>query len=453
MDTYVLPAKVTNLMEKFEKAGAEIYIVGGAVRDLIIGREIYDWDFATNLTPEEMQKLFPKNGFYNNEFGTFRIVGKDKEVFEVTTYRSEAGYGDFRHPTTVVWGKTIEEDLGRRDFTINAMALRPVSRRAQHAQGVTLVDVYGGQKDLEAKTIRAVRDADERFKEDALRQIKAFRMAAQLGFLIEEKTFAAIETNKALIKNISGERIRDEMFKLLAGDHPGTALRLMKNAGVLEIVLPEILESYGVAQKGHHIYDVWDHSIKALENCDSRDPVTRLATLLHDVAKPRVMKGEGEARTFYNHEVVGSRVAVSVGKRWRLSNQQLDQLFRLVRWHMFTTEETQTDKAVRRFIRNVTVPYIDEMIALRKADRVGSGAKETSWRWELFKERILEVQKQPFSINDLKVDGSDVMEILKIKPGKKVGEVLKALFAEVDEKPELNEREVLLEKIKKYKSG
>ncbi|MCL4384484.1 CCA tRNA nucleotidyltransferase [Patescibacteria group bacterium] len=438
---FKIPKKVTDLMEKVEKAGGEIYIVGGAVRDLIIGREIYDWDFATNLTPEEMQKAFPKSGFYNNEFGTFRVVSKDKEIFEITTYRSEKGYGDFRHPSEIQWGKTIEEDLSRRDFTVNAMAWR-------QAQGKPdLVDVFGGQEDIKNKLVRAVRDPEERFQEDALRILKAFRMAAQLGFMIEEKTLLAAEKKAPLLENISAERVRDELFKLLAGDQPAIALTLMKNTGVLQMILPELLEGYGVSQKGHHIYDVWTHSINALQNTDSHDPVTRLAVLLHDVAKPRVMKGEGEARTFHNHEVVGARMAAAVGKRLRLSNKEMDQLFRLVRWHMFSTAESQTDSAVRRFIRHVTPELVNEMLSLRRADRLGSGAKESSWRLEDFKNRVVEVQKQPFSVKDLKIDGHDVMRVLGIKPGPKVGQILNDIFAEVERDPSLNEREVLLQKL------
>lgn len=429
-------------MQKVEEGGGEIYIVGGAVRDLLIGREIYDWDFATNLRPEEMQKIFPKNGFYNNEFGTFRVVGKDKEIFEITTYRSEKGYGDFRHPSEVVWGKSIEEDLSRRDFTINAIGLG-----LDHK----IIDIFGGQEDVKNKLVRAVGVAEERFAEDALRILRAFRLAAQLGFMIEEKTMAAAESKAPLLANISGERIRDDFFKLLVGDHPAQALTLMKNTGVLKELLPEILEGYGVIQKGHHVYDVWTHGIKALENTSSRDPVTRLAVLLHDVAKPRVMLGEGEARTFHNHEVVGARMAVAVGKRLKLSNKQLDQLFRLVRWHMFSSDTIQTDKSVRRFIRNVTPEYINEMISLRRADRLGSGAKESSWRWEEFQARVIEVQKQPFSIKDLKVNGVEVMALLGIKPGPQVGKVLNYLFAQVEEKPELNEKETLVKMVETLK--
>lgn len=428
-------------MKKFTNNGAEIYVVGGAVRDLMLGQEVKDWDFATNLTPEEMKKLFPKNSFCENSFGTFSIVLKSGEIFEVTTYRTERGYSDYRHPDTVAWGKTLEEDLQRRDFTINAMAIK---------NNLEVVDLYGGQEDLKNRIIRAVGKPDERFKEDALRMMRAIRIAAQLGFAIEEKTFESIQKNAGLINNVAGERIREELFIILENKKAADGIKILKNSGILGEIMPEILESVEIKQKGHHIYDVWNHLLETLNNCESTDPVTKLATLLHDIAKPMVMSGEGENRTFYNHEILGSRIAVKIGKRLKLSNRELDQLFRLVRWHMFTTEDTQTDKAVRRFIRNVTPEYLEEMVALRRADRVGSGARESSWRWELFKKRLIEVQKQPFTVKDLKVNGNDVMKILKIKPSRKVGEILDAIFAEVEEDSKLNDREILLDKIKKF---
>jgi tRNA nucleotidyltransferase/poly(A) polymerase len=442
-----LPEKVISVMKKFTDANAEIYVVGGAVRDLMLGREVKDWDFATNLTPEEMKKLFPKNSFCENKFGTFSIVLKNGEIFEVTTYRTERGYSDNRHPDEVAWGKTLEEDLQRRDFTINAMAIELKITNYE----LRIVDLYGGQKDLQNRLIRAVGNADERFKEDALRMMRAIRIAAQLGFAIEERTFESIQKNAGLINNVAGERIKEELFIILENNKAADGIKILRNSGLLKEIMPEIMESIEVKQKGHHIYDVWTHLLETLNNCESTNPITRLAALLHDIAKPMVMTGEGEARTFYNHEILGSRLAVKIGKRLKLSNKELDQLFRLVRWHMFTIENTQTDKAVRRFIRNVTPEYLEEMVALRRADRVGSGAKETSWRWELFKKRLVEVQKQPFTVKDLKIDGNDVMEILKIKPSRKVGEILDAIFAEVEEKPELNVREVLLEKIKENK--
>lgn len=443
MGSMEIPQKVKNIISKFIENKAEIYIVGGAVRDLLLERQVKDWDFTTNLTPEEMKKIFPKNSFCNNAFGTFSIL-TGEEIFEVTTFRTERGYSDNRHPDEVTWGKTLEEDLQRRDFTINALAIRMVEDKPE------LIDLYNGQEDLKNKLIRTVGDPNERFNEDALRLMRAVRIAGQIGFKIEEKTLKSIQKNAHLITNVAGERIRDELFKILLSPTPSQGIEILKDSGLLKEIMPELLVGENVTQKGHHIDDVWTHNLKTLDNCETNSPITKLAALLHDVAKPLVMTGEGEARTFHNHEVKGSRIALAIGKKLKLSNKELDQLFKLVRWHMFTVQETQTDKAVRRFIRNVTLDYIDEMIALRRADRLGSGAKETSWRWELFKQRIVEVQKQPFAVKDLKVDGKDVMEILNIKPGPKVGEVLNAIFKEVEEKPEMNEREVLLEKIKEF---
>ncbi|MFA5827920.1 MAG: HD domain-containing protein [Candidatus Shapirobacteria bacterium] len=440
-----IPLKVKKIINKFLDNGAEIYIVGGAVRDLMLGREVKDWDFTTNLTPDEMSRLFPKNGFCNNVFGTFSVVGKDKEIFEVTTFRTERGYSDARHPDEIKWGKTLEEDLQRRDFTINAMAIQLNPSKSPFDKGdLKIIDMYGGQEDLKNRLVRAVGNPDERFAEDALRMMRAVRIASQIGFIIEESTFQSIQKNALLINKIAGERIRDELFKILLSGKPSDGIRLLNNTGILKVIIPELIEGIDFSQKGHHVDDVWNHNLKTLDQCQSINPITRLACLLHDVGKPGAAKGHGEARTFHNHEVVGSRMAVRIGKRLRLSNDELDLLFRLVRWHMFTVEETQTDKAVRRFIRNVTVPFIDEMIAMRRADRIGGGAKETSWRWELFKERIVEVQKQPFSVKDLKVDGNDVMEILGIRPGPEVGKVLLSIFTRVEKKPELNERNILL---------
>lgn len=433
-----LPKKIIDLMREF--GGAEIYVVGGAVRDLLIGREVKDWDLTTNLEPQEILKLFPKNSFYNNLFGTVGIVVND-EVFEVTTYRSEEGYADSRHPDKVIWGKTLEEDVKRRDFTINSLAMNIDGK---------VFDFHNGQADIKNNLIRTVGNPDERFGEDALRMIRAIRLASQLKFQIEEKTFESIVKNAKLINNIAFERICDELFKILVTEKPGDGLIVLKNSGILELIMPEILAGVGMKQRGHHIYDVWKHSLEALNNCSSKNPVTRMAALLHDVGKPVVMKKIGDNNTFHNHEVVGSRIALTIGKRLKLSKEELQQLFILTRWHMFTVSEMQTDSAVRRFIKNVTVPYLDEMIALRRGDRLGSGAKETSWRWELFKKRLTEVQTQPFSVKDLKVDGKDVMDILKIKPSRKVGEVLDALFAEVEKDVKLNEREILLKLISNF---
>jgi len=440
MEKKQLPEKVKAVMQKILDKGGEIFVAGGAVRDWILKRVISDWDFATSLKPEEMKKIFPKNSFYENDFGTFSVVLKDKEVFEITTYRSEKDYSDKRHPDKVEWGKSLKEDTKRRDFTINALAMDINGE---------VIDYHNGKEDLNNRLIKCVGNPDERFNEDALRMMRAIRIAAQIGFLIEEKTFESIQKNAHLIIEVAGERIRDELFKILVCKQAGDGMRLLKNSGLLVEIIPELLPGVGMGQRGHHIYDVWDHELEALNNCKSKNPVTRLATLLHDVGKPTVMKRIKGVNTFYNHEVVGSRMAVQIGKRLRLSKKELEQLFILVRWHMFTTDEMQTDSAVKRFIRRVTPEYLDEMIWLRRSDRLGSGAKESSWRWELFKKRLIEVQKQPFTVKDLKVNGNDVMEILKIKPSRRIGEILEELFAEVEEDAKLNDRDLLIEKIKK----
>jgi tRNA nucleotidyltransferase (CCA-adding enzyme) len=442
---FKIPEDVVQLINKFYENKAEIYIVGGACRNLILEKEITDWDFTTNLKTEEMLKIFPKNSFCNNNFGTFSVVGKNKKIFEITTFRKERGYSDSRHPDEIEWGKSLEEDLERRDFTINAIAMEYKNSETK------IIDLFKGQEDLDNKIIRTVGDPDERFEEDGLRLMRAIRIAGQLGFKIEEKTLESIKKNAELINKIAGERIRVELFKILLSEKPSHGIDLLRESGLLKEIIPELLDGIGLDQKGHHIDDVWTHNLKSLDNCNSRNSVTKLSSLLHDVGKSVVAKGDGEARTFHNHEVVGSRIAIKVGKRLRLSNKELDQLFKLTRWHMFTVQEDQTDKAVRRFIKNVTPEYIDEMISLRRADRLGSGSKETSWRWELFKKRIVEVQKQPFSIKDLKVNGGDVMKTLDIKPSRKIGEILEALFKEVEEDPKLNKKEILMKKVKEMK--
>jgi len=213
--------------------------------------------------------------------------------------------------------------------------------------------------------------------------------------------------------------------------------------------MPELIQGRGVDQAKHHIHDVWTHAIETLRFCDSKNPVTRLAALLHDIGKPIVVQGEGEKRSFHNHEVVGAAIAKKIGLRLRLSNKQLDKLWRLVRWHQFAPDEKLTDAAIRRFIRRVSKENLDDILSIRTGDRLGSGVPKTSWRTDLFKKRLVEVQKQPFSVADLKVNGNDVMEILKIGPGPEIGRILKQLFKEVEEDKERNKRKYLLERIER----
>lgn len=438
----ILPKLVSGFLEKFRKNKFQIYVVGGAVRNLLLGKNVTNWDFTTNATPEQIQKLF-KDSFYNNTYGTVSVPNGEL-IFEVTPFRKEGEYRDFRHPEQIQWAKTIKEDLGRRDFTINAMAY----------DGKNIVDPYNGQKHLKEKLIIAVGDPDKRFSEDALRLIRGIRFASQLGLLIEDKTRKSIEKNANLITKISWERIRDEFLKILSSDHPAEGVLFLKNTGLLTFILPEVDICFAIPQKSpkrHHIYDVGTHLVMSLKHCPSKDAITRFATLIHDTGKAQTFRKDKKTDliTFYNHEVVGERIAGQIADRFKLSNKDKNKLVTLVQYHQFTVSEIQTDKAVRRFIKNVGKEYLDDIINLRFGDRIGSGAKPDSWRFDLFRKRLIEVQKQPFQVKDLKINGLDVMKILKIKPGPKVGEILNKLFDLVIDKKVKNEKKVLLEYLEK----
>ncbi len=445
---FTLPPGVIRFMDVFRKNGFHIYAVGGAVRNLLLSKSADNWDFTTDATPEKIQELFPE-AYYNNTYGTVSVIDKeDKMLYEVTPFRREGDYKDSRHPETVAWAQTLEEDLARRDFTINAMAY----------DGTQIIDPFGGRKHLEEKLIVAVGDPEKRFGEDALRLMRAIRFASQLGFLIEDKTRKAIAKHSALIAKVSWERIRDELLKIIASEHPAEGILFLHNTGLLKYILPELEECFAVPQKSpkrHHIYDVGTHSVMALKHCPSKDTVTRLATLLHDVGKARTFRKDEESGliTFYNHEVAGEHAVREIAKRLRLSREQSTKLVTLVKHHQFTVSEIITDKAVRRFIRDVGKDFVQDMFDLRTGDRIGSGATPTSWRFELFKKRVVEVQKEPFKVTDLKVDGKDVMETLEIKPSREVGDVLDTLFADVVEGKLKNEREPLLEELKKIRQS
>jgi tRNA nucleotidyltransferase/poly(A) polymerase len=439
-----LPKSVLEILNKFDKAGYEIYIVGGAVRDIIMGRITNDWDFTTDATPEEILKVIP-GGLYNNQFGTVFTDNPDDPVspHEITTFRKEANYTDFRHPESVTWGKSLEEDLGRRDFTINSLAID---------KSFKVIDLYKGQEDIKNKLIRAVGDPDARFSEDALRMMRAIRIGAELGFLIEDKTFEATKKNAPLINKIAKERVKEELFKIFASVNPYDGIVLFRNSGLMQEILPEMEKCFGVEQKSpgrHHIYDVGNHLLMSLKNCKSSDPLTRFATLTHDIGKPQTYKKlESGVITFYNHEMVSTKIAQNIADRLRFSNKERDKFITLIRWHQFTVDERQTDSALRRFIRNVGLENIEDMLALRVADRLGGGARETSWRLEEFKKRLIEVQKQPFTVRDLKINGNDVMKELNLKPGPEIGKILNDLFDKVVEKKVENMKGVLLKAIK-----
>jgi len=443
---FKLPEYIQKLMSTFTKAKYQIYLVGGGVRNLLMKRETQNWDFATNATPEQILTLFP-DGFYHNTYGTVSIPVETSQqdvstIVEITPFRKESDYKDTRHPETISWAKTIEEDLARRDFTINAIAY----------DGKKIIDLWEGQKHIDEKKIAAVGNADERFQEDALRLMRAVRLTAQLGFLIEEKTLSAIKKNAHLISKVSQERIRDEIIRILSSDNPSEGILFLRNTGLLSFIIPELDACFAVSQispKRHHIYDVGTHLIMALKHCPSKDPITRLATLLHDIGKVKTYRKDPKTQiiTFYNHEVVSTILVTKIADRLKLSNKEKEKLIQLVKYHQFSVSEIQTDKAVRRFIREVGKEYVQDMLDLRTGDRIGSGSTPTSWRLELFKKRLIDVQKQPFAITDLKINGDDVMKKLNIQPSRQVGEILKKLFEQVVEGKLKNERKILLKEL------
>jgi len=451
---YTIPEKVLQIYEKVRSSGYKVYFVGGCVRDMLLKKNVKDWDLTTSATPDEILKIFP-DAFYDNKFGTVGVpTEKTQEenintVVEITTFRTERNYTDSRHPGEVSWGKTIEEDLQRRDFTINAIALQITKNSS-----FEIVDPYHGQEDLEKKIIRAVGKASERFKEDALRLMRAVRFATQLSFTIDEKTWESIQEDSQLLPLISGERIRDELLKILSSDFPYEGIILLKNANLLKHILPELLEGEGISQERpgrHHTTDVFTHNLMSLKFCPSKDPIVRFATLIHDIGKPRVQSTDSEGYViFYNHEISGAQIAYEVCNRLHFSKKDRQKIVNLIRWHMFTVDENITDSAVRRFIRRIGVENVKDMVDLRIGDRLGSGTQTAeSWRLKLFKERIeKELAPGPFSINDLAIDGNDIMQELNLKPSKQVGELLQKLFEEVDEDLKLNTREYLLKRVK-----
>jgi tRNA nucleotidyltransferase (CCA-adding enzyme) len=453
-----IPQHIREIAKKFIDSGFEIYLVGGCVRDLLQNKQPKDWDLTTSAIPEDMLKLFP-NAFYDNAFGTVGVPVENLEetehkgVVEITTFRTERGYTDRRHPENVAWGKTIEEDLSRRDFTMNALALKLTENTQLHIDEA--VDPFNGREDLANKLIRAVGDPDLRFKEDALRLMRAVRFASQLGFTIEEQTLQAVIKDSALLSEISKERVRDELMRIMASDYPYEGVMLLKNTNLLENIIPELLEGIGISQERpgrHHKDDVFTHNVLSLKYCPSTDPLVRFATLIHDIGKPSVKATDEQGLViFYNHEIAGAKIAYQIAEQLRFSKKERQKIVTLVRWHMFTVDEHITDSAVRRFIRRIGVENVRDMMDLRVGDRLGGGTQTAeSWRLKLFRKRVEEqLAPAPFSINDLAIDGNDIMKELNMKPGKQIGEMLQKLFEEVDEDLSKNTREYLLEKIKK----
>lgn len=445
-----IPKDVAEIYKKVQESGFDVYLVGGCVRNLLMGIPVTDWDMTSNATPEEIQKIF-KDSYYHNNFGTVGIPREDESIIEITTFRTEKGFSNKRHPDEVAWGETIEEDLSRRDFTMNAIALT-ISHQASITSN--LVDPYEGQTDIKNRLIRTVGKPDERFKEDALRIMRAIRFACQLNFDIEEATGKAIKNDAALIQEISFERIRDELLKILKSPDPSKGIILLKEAGLLQYIIPELLAGVDISQARpgrHHTTDVFTHNLMSLKYTPSTDPIVRFATLLHDVGKPEV-RGEDKDGlvTFYNHEVAGAKIAYEICQRLRFSKQDTKRVVNLIRWHMFSVNENLTDAGVRRFIRRIGTENVSDMMDLRVGDRLGGGTQTAeSWRLKQFKEKVAgELAPKPFGVNDLAIDGNDIMKELNIKPGPQIGNILQQLFEEVDTDMSKNNKDFLIKRSK-----
>lgn len=437
------PRELYEFASVFDEVGKRTYLVGGAIRDYLIGRPVSDYDVATDARPEEVVKLFRRVIPTGIKHGTVTVLWKGLEI-EVTTFRTESDYADGRHPDKVEYAANIEEDLSRRDFTINAMAFDLETK--------ALVDPYGGQKDLGEKTIRAVGDPAERFFEDGLRPLRAVRFASQLDFEIEEATLAAIPLAIDRFRLVSAERVREELQKILlsgGGDFhgPSRGLRLLEDTGLLAEILPELAACRGVEQKGMHVFDVLDH-LYAATDAAPPDLVLRLAALLHDVGKPMAkVEKNGEAPTFYRHEEYSAKMAEAILKRLRFPNALSEEVVHLIRHHMFSYDDSWGDGAVRRFIARVGVDHLDALFDLRIADGTGIVGRPIDPRsLDPLRDRIEAVlaEKQAFGLAQLAVKGTDLTSI-GIPSGRAMGGILKELLEAVLDDPSLNEREKLLE--------
>ena len=444
-----IPKEVKSIVNTLKKKDFEAYVVGGCVRDILRGEKPKDWDVATNASPKEIEKIFPKS-YYKNKFGTVTILtnAKDeslKEV-EITPYRIDEKYTDKRHPDKVLWAKTIEQDLARRDFTINAIALSDQKK-------FLVIDPFDGQKDLKNKVIRAVGNPEDRFSEDALRMMRAVRFAATLDFKVEEKTAKAIKKNSHLLQAISKERIRDEFVKIIMADKAADGIEMLRELSLLKYILPELEEGYGISQNKHHIYNVYEHSLLSLKFAAQKkfNLYVRIATLLHDIAKPRVKKGEGPDSTFYNHEIVGAKMTCQILDSLRFSKKDIEKITKLVRYHLFYYHPEEVGlNSVRRLVRKMGPENMEELLQVRMADRIGSGCpKAEPYKLRYLKYVIDKTSQDPITVKTLEVSGNDVMKILNIKPGPKIGMILDILLGYALEDPKKNKKEILEKEIEK----
>ncbi len=461
---YQIPDIILQTLEKLKKGGFEAFLVGGCVRDLLLHKKPKDWDITTNAKPEQIQKLFPKT-VYENKFGTVAVItnvsdlsaeakaeaDETLKIIEITPYRLEAKYSDKRHPDTVRFTGNLEDDLKRRDFTINAMALEISNLKSQISN---LTDLFNGQKDLKDKVIRAVGKPEERFNEDALRILRAIRLAVELSFTLNNETEQEIEKQANLLDLISKERIRDEFIKILMSENPKTGIEMMRKLGVLKFVIPELEEGFGIEQNKAHKFTVWEHNLRSLDHSVRNNwPLEiRLAALLHDVGKPASRQWNKEKKdwTFYGHEIIGARMSVRILSRLKFPKKTIEKVVKLVRYHLFFSDtEKITLSAVRRIVRNVGPENVWDLMKVRFSDRIGMGRpKETPYRLRKYESMIEEAMRAPLSVSMLKIGGNEIMKLLQIQPGPKIGFILHLLLEEVLDEPSKNTKKWLEKRVK-----
>lgn len=432
-------ALLDDFVKTFHEKGFECYLVGGSVRDLILGFDVYDYDFATNAHPEEVMKLFKRVIPTGIKHGTVTVLVQGME-FEVTTYRADGKYFDGRRPESVYFASTLEEDVIRRDFTINGLALDINTNE--------IIDHVNGLADISAGIIKTIGNPDERFREDGLRTYRACRLASKLNFIIEEKTFDSIKQALDVAGMVSVERVRDELLKLLDTEKPSVGFEYMRKSGLLNISLPELAQAHGIEQNRFHIYDIYYHSLYSCDAAPIGNPMVRLAALFHDIGKVQTKKmGDDGDFTFYNHEVIGARIVRKIMKRLKFSNTEIDQVNNLIINHMFHYTSEWTDGAVRRFMRKVGVENLPDLFTLREADRSGNGSRfgipEPIKKLQERIGLILEAENA-ITVTDLDINGNIIMDAFDLQPGQIIGQILKELLELVLDNPEINERDILL---------
>lgn len=441
-----IPQEVLSVAETLEKGGFQAYLVGGCVRDLLIGKTPKDWDLTTDAHPDEIVALWGEDEtFCNNDFGTVGVKCETEdptlEVIEVTPYRAEGTYSDARRPDEVKFGVSLEEDLKRRDFTVNAIAYAPQTEK--------LVDLFDGAGDIKKKRLKTVGDPDERFNEDALRMMRAVRLAAELNFAIETGTMDAIIRNSKLLSRISIERVSDEFEKIMNSATPMQGIVFLERLRMIDYIIPEIKDAIGCEQGGIHAYDVYEHLLRTCQAAADKGFSTemRYAALLHDIGKPATRRtgGKNKLYTFFGHEVVGAKMTKKILQRLKMPREFTQNVVNLVRWHMFFSDPDEiTLSAVRRTIVRIGEEHIDDLLNLRVCDRIGTGRpKEQPFRFRKYKAMVDEALRDPISVKMLKINGDIIMEKTGEKPGRWLGYVLHALLEEVLEDPSKNDDKYL----------